>query len=134
MVDSHAGRQLCTDRRVHLSVAAQIGVLKPIGIRNIEDDVMVGGNTAYTAGCCERAVPLASSFRSTPLFDLLFTDQIRMAINHRKLSPERSSCKVRVLSTRQRERPVDTPDNRKIPRQKTDTSTKLEDYHDRSDG
>lgn len=79
MVDSHALVGSCAQigKRVHLSAAAQIGgVLEPIGAVPvvIEDDVMVGGNTGVYEGTIvrERAV-LGSGViltRSTPVFDL----------------------------------------------------------------
>lgn len=79
MVDSHALVGSCAQigKRVHLSAAAQIGgVLEPINATPvvIEDDVLVGGNTGVYEGTIvrERAV-LASGViltRSTPLFDL----------------------------------------------------------------
>jgi 2,3,4,5-tetrahydropyridine-2,6-dicarboxylate N-succinyltransferase len=79
MVDSHALVGSCAQigKRVHLSAAAQIGgVLEPVGALPviIEDDVLVGGNTGVYEGTIvrERAV-LASGViltRSTPVFDL----------------------------------------------------------------
>ena len=79
MIDSHALVGSCAQigRRVHLSAAAQIGgVLEPVNATPviIEDDVLVGGNTGVYEGTIvrERAV-LASGViltRSTPVFDL----------------------------------------------------------------
>ena len=79
MIDSHALVGSCAQigKRVHLSAAAQIGgVLEPVGAVPviIEDDVLVGGNTGVYEGTIvrERAV-LASGViltRSTPVFDL----------------------------------------------------------------
>jgi len=79
MVDSHALVGSCAQigKRVHLSAAAQIGgVLEPVNATPviIEDDVLVGGNTGVYEGTVvrERAV-LASGViltRSTPVFDL----------------------------------------------------------------
>lgn len=79
MIDSHALVGSCAQigKRVHLSAAAQIGgVLEPVNANPvvIEDDVLVGGNTGVYEGTIvrERAV-LASGViltRSTPLFDL----------------------------------------------------------------
>lgn len=79
MVDSHALVGSCAQigKRVHLSAAAQIGgVLEPVNAAPvvIEDDVLVGGNTGVYEGTVvrERAV-LASGViltRSTPIFDL----------------------------------------------------------------
>lgn len=79
MVDSHALVGSCAQigKRVHLSAAAQIGgVLEPVGAVPviIEDDVMVGGNTGVYEGTIvrERAVLGTGVIltRSTPLFDL----------------------------------------------------------------
>jgi 2,3,4,5-tetrahydropyridine-2,6-dicarboxylate N-succinyltransferase len=79
MVDSHALVGSCAQigKRVHLSAAAQIGgVLEPAGALPviIEDDVLVGGNTGVYEGTIvrEKAV-LASGViltRATPLFDI----------------------------------------------------------------
>ena len=79
MIDSHALVGSCAQigKRVHLSAAAQIGgVLEPVNATPviIEDDVLVGGNTGVYEGTIvrERAV-LASGViltRSTPVFDL----------------------------------------------------------------
>ena len=80
MIDSHALVGSCAQigKRVHLSAAAQIGgVLEPVNANPvvIEDDVLVGGNTGVYEGAIvrERAV-LASGViltRSTPVFDLV---------------------------------------------------------------
>ena len=79
MIDSHALVGSCAQigKRVHLSAAAQIGgVLEPVNATPviIEDDVLVGGNTGVYEGTIvrERGV-LASGViltRSTPVFDL----------------------------------------------------------------
>jgi 2,3,4,5-tetrahydropyridine-2-carboxylate N-succinyltransferase len=79
MVDSHALVGSCAQigKRVHLSAAAQIGgVLEPVGAVPviIEDDVLVGGNTGVYEGTIVReGAVLASGViltRSTPVFDL----------------------------------------------------------------
>src|SRR5437588_12455088 len=79
MIDSHALVGSCAQigKRVHLSAAAQIGgVLEPVGAVPvvIEDDVLVGGNCGVYEGAIVRAgVVLASGViltRSTPVFDL----------------------------------------------------------------
>ncbi len=79
MIDSHALVGSCAQigKRVHLSAAAQIGgVLEPVGAVPvvIEDDVMVGGNTGVYEGTIVReGAVLASGViltRATPLFDL----------------------------------------------------------------
>src|SRR6476646_6595844 len=79
MIDSHALVGSCAQigKRVHLSAAAQIGgVLEPVNANPvvIEDDVLVGGNTGvYEGTIVRRHAVLASGViltRSTPLFDL----------------------------------------------------------------
>ena len=79
MIDSHALVGSCAQigKRVHLSAAAQIGgVLEPVGAVPviIEDDVLVGGNTGvYEGTIVRRGAVLASGViltRSTPVFDL----------------------------------------------------------------
>ncbi|MGQ0540383.1 MAG: 2,3,4,5-tetrahydropyridine-2,6-dicarboxylate N-succinyltransferase [Blastocatellia bacterium] len=79
MVDSHALVGSCAQigKRVHLSAAAQIGgVLEPVGGVPviIEDDVLVGGNTGVYEGTIVRTRAVLASgvilTRSTPLFDL----------------------------------------------------------------
>lgn len=79
MVDSHALVGSCAQigKRVHLSAAAQIGgVLEPVGAVPviIEDDVLVGGNTGVYEGTIVRAQAVLASgvilTRSTPVFDL----------------------------------------------------------------
>lgn len=79
MVDSHALVGSCAQigKRVHLSAAAQIGgVLEPINATPviIEDDVLVGGNTGVYEGTIVREKCVIASgvilTRSTPVFDL----------------------------------------------------------------
>ncbi len=79
MVDSHALVGSCAQigKRVHLSAAAQIGgVLEPVGAVPviIEDDVLVGGNTGVYEGTIVRTGAVLASgvilTRSTPVFDL----------------------------------------------------------------
>lgn len=79
MVDSHALVGSCAQigKRVHLSAAAQIGgVLEPVGAVPviIEDDVLVGGNTGVYEGTIVRGGAVLASgvilTRSTPVFDL----------------------------------------------------------------
>ena len=79
MIDSHALVGSCAQigKRVHLSAAAQIGgVLEPVNANPvvIEDDVLVGGKRVFTkARSYEERAVLASGViltRSTPLFDL----------------------------------------------------------------
>ncbi len=79
MVDSHALVGSCAQigKRVHLSAAAQIGgVLEPVNATPviIEDDVLVGGNTGVYEGTVVREKCVLASgvilTRSTPVFDL----------------------------------------------------------------
>jgi 2,3,4,5-tetrahydropyridine-2,6-dicarboxylate N-succinyltransferase len=79
MIDSHALVGSCAQigKRVHLSAAAQIGgVLEPVGAVPviIEDDVLVGGNTGVYEGTIVRTRSVLASgvilTRSTPVFDL----------------------------------------------------------------
>lgn len=79
MVDSHALVGSCAQigKRVHLSAAAQIGgVLEPVNATPviIEDDVLVGGNTGVYEGTIVREKCVLASgvilTRSTPVFDL----------------------------------------------------------------
>ena len=79
MIDSHALVGSCAQigKRVHLSAAAQIGgVLEPVGAVPviIEDDVLVGGNTGVYEGTIVRTRAVLASgvilTRSTPVFDL----------------------------------------------------------------
>lgn len=79
MIDSHALVGSCAQigKRVHLSAAAQIGgVLEPVGAIPviIEDDVLVGGNTGVYEGTIVRTRAVLASgvilTRSTPIFDL----------------------------------------------------------------
>ncbi len=80
MIDSHALVGSCAQigKRVHLSAAAQIGgVLEPVGAVPviIEDDVLVGGNTGVYEGTIVRVGAVLASgvilTRSTPLFDIV---------------------------------------------------------------
>lgn len=79
MVDSHALVGSCAQigKRVHLSAAAQIGgVLEPVNATPviIEDDVLVGGNTGVYEGTVVREKCVLASgvilTRSTPVFDI----------------------------------------------------------------
>jgi 2,3,4,5-tetrahydropyridine-2-carboxylate N-succinyltransferase len=79
MIDSHALVGSCAQigKRVHLSAAAQIGgVLEPVNAAPvvIEDDVLVGGNTGIYEGTVVREKAVIASgvilTRSTPVFDL----------------------------------------------------------------
>ena len=142
MVDSHALVGSCAQigKRVHLSAAAQIGgVLEPVNAAPvvIEDDVLVGGNTGVYEGTVvrERAV-LASGViltRSTPLFDL---PNARIIKSNGENPLEVPAGAVVVQGSREISSgfgksnglSIYCPIIVKYRDEKTDTSTKLEDY------
>jgi len=142
MIDSHALVGSCAQigKRVHLSAAAQIGgVLEPVNANPviIEDDVLVGGNTGVYEGTIvrERAV-LASGViltRSTPLFDIVKGEIYKADKEH---SLEVPAGAVVVQGSRQisggfgKENglSVYAPIIVKYRDEKTDASTRLEDY------
>ena len=142
MVDSHALVGSCAQigKRVHLSAAAQIGgVLEPVGALPviIEDDVLVGGNTGVYEGTIvrERAV-LASGViltRSTPLFDLVNETTIKSA-DGGPLEVPAGAVVVqgsRAISSgygKDNGLSIYCPIIVKYRDDKTETSTKLEDY------
>lgn len=142
MVDSHALVGSCAQigKRVHLSAAAQIGgVLEPVGAVPviIEDDVLVGGNTGVYEGTIvrERAV-LASGViltRSTPIFDLP-NERIIKSDGDKPLEVPAGAVVVqgsRTISTgfgKDNNLSIYCPIIVKYRDEKTDTSTKLEDY------
>ncbi|MEP6945045.1 MAG: 2,3,4,5-tetrahydropyridine-2,6-dicarboxylate N-succinyltransferase [Acidobacteriota bacterium] len=142
MVDSHALVGSCAQigKRVHLSAAAQIGgVLEPVGAIPviIEDDVLVGGNTGVYEGTIvrERAV-LASGViltRSTPVFDLPNGRVIR-SDGERPLEIPAGAVVVQgsraVTSGFGKEHGLSIycPIIVKYRDERTDSSTKLEDY------
>jgi 2,3,4,5-tetrahydropyridine-2-carboxylate N-succinyltransferase len=142
MIDSHALVGSCAQigKRVHLSAAAQIGgVLEPVNANPvvIEDDVLVGGNTGVYEGTIvrERAV-LASGViltRSTPLFDLV-NGVIHRSDGEKALEVPSGAVVVQgsraVTSEQGREwgLSIYAPIIVKYRDEKTDASTKLEDY------
>jgi 2,3,4,5-tetrahydropyridine-2-carboxylate N-succinyltransferase len=142
MVDSHALVGSCAQigKRVHLSAAAQIGgVLEPVGALPviIEDDVLVGGNTGVYEGTVvrERAV-LASGViltRSTPLFDLVNGTVIK-SVDGGPLEVPAGAVVVqgsRAIASgfgKENGLSIYCPIIVKYRDDKTDTSTKLEDY------
>jgi 2,3,4,5-tetrahydropyridine-2-carboxylate N-succinyltransferase len=142
MVDSHALVGSCAQigKRVHLSAAAQIGgVLEPAGALPviIEDDVLVGGNTGVYEGTIvrERAV-LASGViltRSTPLFDIPNSRIIKSEAD-KPLEVPAGAVVVqgsRQISTgfgKENGLSVYCPIIVKYRDEKTDASTRLEDY------
>ncbi|QQS42946.1 MAG: 2,3,4,5-tetrahydropyridine-2,6-dicarboxylate N-succinyltransferase [Acidobacteriota bacterium] len=142
MIDSHALVGSCAQigKRVHLSAAAQIGgVLEPVGAMPviIEDDVLVGGNTGVYEGTIvrERAV-LASGViltRSTPVFDLVNEEVIKSSADRPLEIPANA---VVVQGSRQitsgfgkdNGLSLYAPVIVKYRDEKTDASTRLEDY------
>ena len=142
MVDSHALVGSCAQigKRVHLSAAAQIGgVLEPVNATPviIEDDVLVGGNTGVYEGTIvrERAV-LASGViltRSTPVFDLPNERTIKSE-NGGSLEIPAGAVVVqgsRAVSSgfgKENGLSIYCPIIVKYRDEKTDASTKLEDY------
>jgi len=142
MVDSHALVGSCAQigKRVHLSAAAQIGgVLEPVGAVPviIEDDVLIGGNTGVYEGTIvrERAV-LASGViltRSTPLFDLVKGEVIK-SDGDKPLEVPAGAVVVqgsRAVTSEQGRAwglSIYAPIIVKYRDEKTDVSTKLEDY------
>ena len=142
MIDSHALVGSCAQigKRVHLSAAAQIGgVLEPVNANPvvIEDDVLVGGNTGVYEGTIvrEKAV-LASGViltRSTPLFDLV-KGEIYKSDGEKPLEVPAGAVVVQgsrqITSGFGKENGLSiyAPVIVKYRDEKTDASTKLEDY------
>lgn len=142
MVDSHALVGSCAQigKRVHLSAAAQIGgVLEPVNATPvvIEDDVLVGGNTGVYEGTIvrERAV-LASGViltRSTPVFDLPNERIIKSSAGGSLEIPAgavvvQGSRSVSSGFGKENGLSIYCPIIVKYRDDKTDASTKLEDY------
>jgi len=142
MVDSHALVGSCAQigKRVHLSAAAQIGgVLEPVGAVPvvIEDDVLVGGNTGVYEGTIVRASAVLASgvilTRSTPLFDLVNGDVIK-SDGEKPLEVPAGAVVVqgsRAVTSEQGRAwglSIYAPIIVKYRDEKTDVSTKLEDY------
>ena len=142
MIDSHALVGSCAQigKRVHISAAAQIGgVLEPVNANPviIEDDCLVGGNTGVYEGVIVREkVVLASGViltRSTPVFDLVKGEVL-------KSTPEKSleipAGAVVVQGSRaitsgfgkENGLSLYAPIIVKYRDEKTDASTRLEDY------
>lgn len=142
MIDSHALVGSCAQigKRVHISAAAQIGgVLEPVNANPvvIEDDCLIGGNTGVYEGVIVREkVVLASGViltRSTPVFDLV-KGEILKSTTEKTL--EIPAGAVVVQGSRQitsgfgKENGLSlyAPIIVKYRDEKTDASTKLEDY------
>lgn len=142
MVDSHALVGSCAQigKRVHLSAAAQIGgVLEPVGALPviIEDDVLVGGNTGVYEGTIVReGAVLASGViltRSTPVFDLPNGRVIKSEGDKPLEIPARAVVVQgsRAVSSgfgKENGLSIYCPIIVKYRDEKTDASTKLEDY------
>ena len=142
MIDSHALVGSCAQigKRVHLSAAAQIGgVLEPVNATPVivEDDVLVGGNTGVYEGTIvrERAV-LASGViltRSTPVFDLP-NNRVIKSDGERSLEIPAGAVVVqgsRAVTNdfgKENGLSIYCPIIVKYRDEKTDASTKLEDY------
>ncbi|MGI8813152.1 MAG: 2,3,4,5-tetrahydropyridine-2,6-dicarboxylate N-succinyltransferase [Pyrinomonadaceae bacterium] len=142
MVDSHALVGSCAQigKRVHLSAAAQIGgVLEPVGALPviIEDDVLVGGNTGVYEGTIVREKAVVASgvilTRSTPVFDLPNSTIIK-SDGERPLEIPAGAVVVqgsRAITSgygKENGLSIYCPIIVKYRDEKTDTSTRLEDY------
>ncbi len=142
MIDSHALVGSCAQigKRVHLSAAAQRGgVLEPVGAVPviIEDDVLVGGNTGVYEGTIVRTRAVLASgvilTRSTPLFDMV-NGKIIKSGGDRPLEVPAGAVVVQgsraVTSGFGKENGLSIycPIIVKYRDEKTDASTKLEDY------
>ena len=142
MIDSHALVGSCAQigKRVHLSAAAQIGgVLEPVNATPvvIEDDVLVGGNTGVYEGTIVRARAVLASgvilTRSTPVFDLPNQCVIKSE-NGGSLEIPAGAVVVqgsRAVSSgfgKENGLSIYCPIIVKYRDEKTDASTKLEDY------
>jgi len=142
MVDSHALVGSCAQigKRVHLSAAAQIGgVLEPVNATPviIEDDVLVGGNTGVYEGTIVREKCVLASgvilTRSTPVFDLP-NQRIIKSENGGSLEIPAGAVVVqgsRAVTNdfgRENGLSIYCPVIVKYRDEKTDASTRLEDY------
>lgn len=142
MVDSHALVGSCAQigKRVHLSAAAQIGgVLEPVNATPviIEDDVLVGGNTGVYEGTIVRTRAVLASgvilTRSTPVFDLPNKRIIKSVDGGSLEIPEgavvvQGSRAVTNDFGQENGLSIYCPIIVKYRDEKTDASTKLEDY------
>jgi 2,3,4,5-tetrahydropyridine-2,6-dicarboxylate N-succinyltransferase len=142
MIDSHALVGSCAQigKRVHLSAAAQIGgVLEPVGAVPvvIEDDVLVGGNTGVYEGTIVRTRAVLASgvilTRSTPVFDLP-NERIIKSDGEKPLEIPAGAVVVqgsRAVSSgygKENGLSIYCPIIVKYRDEKTDASTRLEDY------
>ncbi|HXG83555.1 MAG TPA: 2,3,4,5-tetrahydropyridine-2,6-dicarboxylate N-succinyltransferase [Pyrinomonadaceae bacterium] len=142
MIDSHALVGSCAQigKRVHLSAAAQIGgVLEPVNANPVvvEDDCLIGGNTGVYEGTIVRTRAVLASgvilTRSTPVFDLV-NETIIKADGDKSLEIPAGAVVVQgarqITSGFGKENGLSiyAPIIVKYRDEKTDTSTKLEDY------
>jgi 2,3,4,5-tetrahydropyridine-2,6-dicarboxylate N-succinyltransferase len=142
MIDSHALVGSCAQvgKRVHISAAAQIGgVLEPVNANPviIEDDCLIGGNTGVYEGVIVREkVVLASGViltRSTPVFDLV-KGEILKSTPEKSLEIPAGAVVVQgsraITSGFGKENGLSlyAPIIVKYRDEKTDASTRLEDY------
>jgi 2,3,4,5-tetrahydropyridine-2-carboxylate N-succinyltransferase len=142
LIDSHALVGSCAQigKRVHISAAAQIGgVLEPINANPvvIEDDCLIGGNTGVYEGVIVRErVVLASGViltRSTPVFDLV-KNTIYKSSAEKPLEIPAGAVVVqgsRAITSgfgKENNLSIYAPIIVKYRDEKTDASTKLEDY------
>lgn len=142
MIDSHALVGSCAQigRRVHISAAAQIGgVLEPVGANPviIEDDCLIGGNTGVYEGVIVREkVVLASGViltRSTPVFDLVKGEVLKSSAEKSLEIPAgavvvQGSRAITSGFGKENGLSLYAPIIVKYRDEKTDASTKLEDY------
>ena len=142
MIDSHALVGSCAQigKRVHLSAAAQIGgVLEPINANPvvIEDDVLVGGNTGVYEGTIVREKAILASgvilTRSTPVFDLVNETIIKSDGEKPLIIPAgavvvQGSRQITSGFGKEHGLSIYAPIIVKYRDEKTDASTKLEDY------
>ncbi len=142
MIDSHALVGSCAQigKRVHISAAAQIGgVLEPVNANPviIEDDCLIGGNTGVYEGVIVREkVVIASGViltRSTPVFDLV-NNTIYKSTAEKSLEIPANAVVVqgsRAITSgfgKENGLSIYAPIIVKYRDEKTDASTKLEDY------
>ena len=142
MIDSHALVGSCAQigKRVHISAAAQIGgVLEPVNANPVvvEDDCLIGGNTGVYEGVIVRErVVLASGViltRSTPVFDLA-KNTIYKSDGEKPLEIPSGAVVVqgsRAITSgfgKENNLSIYAPIIVKYRDEKTDASTRLEDY------
>jgi 2,3,4,5-tetrahydropyridine-2,6-dicarboxylate N-succinyltransferase len=142
MIDSHALVGSCAQigKRVHISAAAQIGgVLEPVNANPviIEDDCLIGGNTGVYEGVIVREkVVIASGViltRSTPVFDLV-NNTVYKSTPEKSLEIPANAVVVqgsRAITSgfgKENGLSIYAPIIVKYRDEKTDASTKLEDY------